>query len=108
MPTPSTDVDDQNPTSARAEIEDTFDLRFTSRGPNHFQKAIRRPRNRVLGSFDNPTCHQSASGQLAWRALNQPYDRQAVLLLIQDKQRIQQLEQQLSALAKHLPETLSR
>jgi len=35
-------------------------------------------------------------------------DRQAVLLLIQDKQRIQQLEQQLSALAKHLPETLSR
>lgn len=35
-------------------------------------------------------------------------DRQAVLLLIQDKQRIQQLEQQLSALAKHLPDTISR
>jgi len=33
-------------------------------------------------------------------------DRQAVLLLIQDKQRIQQLEQQLSELAKNLPNAI--
>jgi hypothetical protein len=33
-------------------------------------------------------------------------DRQAVLLLIQDKQRIQQLEQQLRELAKKLPDAI--
>lgn len=30
-------------------------------------------------------------------------DRQAILLFVQDKQRIQQLEQQLSELSRHLP-----
>jgi len=33
-----------------------------------------------------------------------PVDRQAILLHIKDKQRIQQLEQQLSELTSHLPE----
>ncbi|MFF7062342.1 helix-turn-helix domain-containing protein [Pseudomonas sp. NPDC008258] len=36
-----------------------------------------------------------------------PSDRQAILLLIKDKQRIQQLEQQLSELNNHLPNTAS-
>lgn len=34
-------------------------------------------------------------------------DRQAILLLIKDKQRIQQLEQQLSELNNHLPNAVS-
>ena len=36
-----------------------------------------------------------------------PGDRQAILLLIKDKQRIQQLEQQLSELTSHLPKAAS-
>ena len=36
-----------------------------------------------------------------------PGDRQAILLLIQDKQRIQQLEQLLSELTSHLPKATS-
>jgi len=36
-----------------------------------------------------------------------PADRQAILLLIKDKQRIQQLEQLLSELTSHLPKATS-
>ncbi|WP_426811207.1 helix-turn-helix domain-containing protein [Pseudomonas sp. WOUb67] len=36
-----------------------------------------------------------------------PCDRQAILLLIKDKQRIRQLEQQLSELTRHLPKAAS-
>jgi len=36
-----------------------------------------------------------------------PGDRQAILLLIKDKQRIQQLEQQLSELTSHFPKAAS-
>ncbi len=36
-----------------------------------------------------------------------PVDRHAILLHIKDKQRIQQLEQQLNELTSHLPEASS-
>lgn len=60
-----------------------------------------------------PERHCVCQGNEGWecdilerlRTLSQA-DRQAVLLLIQDKQRIQQLEQQLSALTRQLPDTV--
>ena len=54
--------------------------------------------------------HPACKGDTGWegdmlerlRTLS-PTDRQAILLLIKDKQRIQQLERQLGELAHHLP-----
>ncbi|AYG45822.1 transcriptional regulator [Pseudomonas sp. Leaf58] len=62
----------------------------------------------LLGSSQQ---HRTCQDEEAWerdtlerlRTLSLP-DRQTVLLLIQDKQRIQQLEQQLRRLAHHLPD----
>ncbi|WP_336331702.1 helix-turn-helix domain-containing protein [Pseudomonas putida] len=62
----------------------------------------------LLGeATQNPAC----KGDTGWegdmlerlRTLS-PTDRQAILLLIKDKQRIQQLERQLGELAHHLPD----
>ncbi|MNM87558.1 hypothetical protein D3C81_997440 [compost metagenome] len=65
----------------------------------------------LLGEAEqSPACQ----GEAGWegdmlerlRSLS-PSDRQSILLLIKDKQRIQQLEQQLSALSNRLPSAAS-
>ena len=61
----------------------------------------------LLGEVaQNPACKGDAGWECDMlerlRTLS-PTDRQAILLLIKDKQRIQQLERQLGELAHHLP-----
>ncbi|GLO15762.1 hypothetical protein PPUJ20028_43480 [Pseudomonas putida] len=65
----------------------------------------------LLGDVDQ---HPTTQRETGWecemlerlRSLSSS-DRQAILLLIKDKQRIQQLEQQLSELNNHLPNAVS-
>jgi len=65
----------------------------------------------LLGEGEQrPACQSEAGWEFDMldrlRTLS-PADRQAILLLIKDKQRIQQLEQLLSELTSHLPKATS-